>query len=101
MLVPHRELSEAALAGVVEEYVTRDGTELTDAASKTKEVLLRLDRGELVLVYDVETGSCNIVPSDEIEQERGGRNVPVSGTAGGGLDSGDGDEREGGRFPGR
>jgi len=69
VVVPHRQLSAAALAAVVEEYVTRDGTELTDATPKTATVVELLDRGELLLVYDVESESCNIVsaadaPSD-------------------------------------
>ena len=61
VVVPHRQLSAAALAAVVEEYVTRDGTELTDATPKTATVVELLDRGELLLVYDVDSGSCNIV----------------------------------------
>ena len=59
-------LSAEALSGVVEEYVTRDGTELTDATSKTEAVLRALDRGELVLVYDPESCTCNIVPVDQV-----------------------------------
>jgi len=70
MVISHRELSPEALAGVIEEHVTRDGTELTDVASKTAEVLLRLDRGELVLVYDPGSASCNIVTPDQPDGSR-------------------------------
>jgi uncharacterized protein YheU (UPF0270 family) len=69
VIVPHRALSEDALAGVIEEYVTRDGTEHTDAATKAAAVLARLDRGELVLVYDAESESCNILPADQVPPE--------------------------------
>jgi uncharacterized protein YheU (UPF0270 family) len=58
------------LTGVVEEYVTRDGTELTDATGKVASVLAALDRGELVLVYDSEADSCNIMPADQLPDDR-------------------------------
>ena len=68
MIVPHRQLSPAALEGVIEEYVTRDGTELTDAPRKSASVLAGLERGELVLVYDPEADSCTIMPADQVPE---------------------------------
>jgi len=64
MRVPHTELQESTLTGVIEEYVTRDGTELSDSEAKIAAVRKALDRGEIVIVYDPDTESCNIVPSD-------------------------------------
>jgi uncharacterized protein YheU (UPF0270 family) len=64
MRVPHKELQEGTLTGVIEEYVTRDGTDLSDSEAKIAKVRQGLDRGELVIVFDPETESCNIVPSD-------------------------------------
>ena len=64
MRVPHTELQESTLTGVIEEYVTRDGTELSDSEAKIAAVRRGLDRGEIVIVYDPDTESCNIVPSD-------------------------------------
>ena len=61
VLVPYRQLSAAALAGVIEEYVTRDGTEPGDAAEKSETVLDLLASGELLLVYDPDSESCNIL----------------------------------------
>lgn len=58
------------MTGVIEEYVTRDGTELSDAEIKIAAVRSRLDAGELQLVYDDETESCNIVPADWPEDQR-------------------------------
>ena len=66
MIIPPRKLSPDTLAMVVEEYVTRDGTEQTDAATKVASVLRCLDSGELVLVYDPEDESCNIVQPDRL-----------------------------------
>jgi len=64
MIVAHRELSSAALSGVIEEYVTRDGTNLEEATEKAAAVRAALDAGELVIVYDAETETCNILPAD-------------------------------------
>ena len=87
MIIPHHALSDEALRGVIEEYVTRDGTELTDATTKIVAVRGHLDRGELVVVFDVEAETCNILAPDQ---------VPVpTGEAGGDpdceCDRGDGD----------
>ena len=71
MIVPHRSLSPEALAAVIEEYVSRDGTESTDASVKAAQVSAALDRGELVLVFDAEAESCNLLPPDEVPGEAG------------------------------
>ena len=62
--IPWQSLSEAALRGVLEEFVTRDGTELSDSVTKIAAVKKALAQGELVLVYNPETESCNIVPAE-------------------------------------
>ena len=62
MRIPHTELQDETLTRVIEEFVTRDGTELSGAETKIAAVRRALVRGELALVYDEETESCNIVP---------------------------------------
>lgn len=68
MVVPYRQLSTEALQGVIEEFVTREGTDYggtnVPLADKVAEVLGQLERGQAVLVYDEETQSCNIIASD-------------------------------------
>ena len=76
IIIPHRELSAEALAGVIEEYVTRDGTELGEVTDKSDAVVRLLDRGELVLVYDPESESCNIITPDRSSSVR---NEPKGG----------------------
>lgn len=61
MIIPFQRLSREALNAVLEEYVTRDGTEFTDVEAKKNAVLLSLQSGELVLHYDSATSSCNIL----------------------------------------
>jgi uncharacterized protein YheU (UPF0270 family) len=64
MIIPHNELSDDALTGLIEEFVTRDGTEMSDASAKAAIVRKGLDRGDLLVVYDPKSESCNIVPAD-------------------------------------
>jgi uncharacterized protein YheU (UPF0270 family) len=64
MVVPYSMLSESALNNLVEEYVTRDGTDNTDSFIKKDEIIKQLKSGNLVIVYDEDTNSSNIVESD-------------------------------------
>lgn len=61
MLIPYDKLSPEALRGVIEEIVTRDGTELSDAEDKIRQVLRLLQQGKLVITYDPEIRTCNIL----------------------------------------
>jgi uncharacterized protein len=68
--IPYQELSPEALQGVVEEFVTRDGTDYgeTEVALETKvsQVLNQLHSGKAVIVFDQKTETCNILPSGDI-----------------------------------
>ena len=65
MEIPHRELSEPALRGVVESYVLREGTDYGhrhySLEEKIAAVMRQLDRGEAVVVFDPETETVSIV----------------------------------------
>ena len=69
MIVPHRQLSAEALIGVLEEYVTRHGTELSEASAKVAAVRRDLELGILVLVYDADSDSCYLLPADQVPEE--------------------------------
>ena len=65
MLIPFDQLSEDALQGLIEEYVTREGTDyghqdysMTD---KVAGVLAQLQRGEAVIHFDSYMQSCTIL----------------------------------------
>jgi uncharacterized protein YheU (UPF0270 family) len=65
MRIPHRQLSPAALRAVVEEFVTRDGTDDSSVPSRIERVLRQLDAGTIELHYDAESASCSIqAPAD-------------------------------------
>ena len=59
--IPLDQLSSEALRAVVTEFVTRDGTELTDAARKSEQVIALLESGRAELWFDPATRTCNIL----------------------------------------
>lgn len=68
IIVPHDRLSQTALQGLIEEFVTRDGTDsgyADGSLEKNIEMVIRqLNRGDVVIVYDEATQSVNIVPKE-------------------------------------
>jgi uncharacterized protein YheU (UPF0270 family) len=59
------QLSPEALRGLVEEFVTRDGTDYgaveQSVETKTAQVRAQLASGEARIVFDPDSGSANIV----------------------------------------
>jgi uncharacterized protein len=67
-LIPIDKLSHEALRGVIEEFVTRQGTDYgeTEVSPETsfRQVKHRLEKGIAVLVFDDETETTNILRAD-------------------------------------
>ncbi|NNE01423.1 MAG: YheU family protein [Pirellulaceae bacterium] len=61
MLIPHTALSPAALRAIVEEFVTRDGTDHSAIDRRIEVVMGQLANGSIELHFDEETQSCNLV----------------------------------------
>ncbi len=72
MIVPYEKLSREALQGLIEEFVTRDGTDSgyiqKGLAQNVDMVINQLRRGDAVVVYDTKTGSANIALRDTLEK---------------------------------
>ena len=70
MIIPHQMLSPETLQGVIEAFVTREGTDYgTQDISLTTKVLQvwqQLDAGTAVPVYDEDTESCTIQPTNQL-----------------------------------
>ena len=68
MIIPHQMLSSEALRGVIEAFVTREGTDYGEhaVALETKIVQIRqqLDVGTAVIVYDEATRSWTMQPTN-------------------------------------
>ena len=61
MLIPHSPLSSKAIRAVLEEFVTRDGTDHSSVEVRIEHVLTQLDAGLAELHFDDETKTCNIL----------------------------------------
>lgn len=67
--ISYEQLSPEALHGVIEEFVTRDGTDYgeVEIALETKidQVLAQIKSGKAVIVFDQETESCTVLRRDD------------------------------------
>ncbi len=65
--IPHEMLSPEVLRRVIEEFVTREGTEYGDhdvtLDDKVAQVMAQLKRGEAKIAYDDESNSVSLVPA--------------------------------------
>lgn len=63
--IPFTALSDAALTGLIEEFVTRDGTdygfEEVPLATKMQQLRLALQRGDARIFFDEESQSVQII----------------------------------------
>ena len=68
MEIPHHQVPEQTLLAIIEEFISREGTDyghreytLDEKVEKVKSQLLN---GEIKLLFDSETSSCNLVKVD-------------------------------------
>ena len=66
MLIPYTKLSEKALKGIIEEYISREGTEYGvkeyTFEQKIEQIRQQLLQGEIKINFDTETETCNLFP---------------------------------------
>ncbi|MCG8640748.1 MAG: YheU family protein [Desulfobacterales bacterium] len=69
VVIPHDRLSKEALNGVIEEFVTRDGTDYgpTEVSLETKisQIRAQLNNKTAVIVFDSASQTCNILPAND------------------------------------
>lgn len=70
--VPYSQLNPDTLRALVEEFITREGTDYgeveVDLETKVRQVTGQLKKGEAVIVFDEKSETCNIVPRDELKE---------------------------------
>ncbi|MGB2130484.1 MAG: YheU family protein [Marinobacterium sp.] len=70
MIVPWQELDPATLENLLQEFVSRDGTDYGEQeyslADKVQQVRRALEHGDAVLIFSERSGLCNIVPADQV-----------------------------------
>ena len=67
--IPVNKLSHEALQGVIEEYISRDGTDYSEievpTETKFRYVKQKLEKGLAVLIFDGEAETTNIFLADD------------------------------------
>lgn len=65
MIIPHEQLSDEALRGLMEEFITREGTdygwEETPLETMVEQVRAQVERGDVVIVFDPATESVSLL----------------------------------------
>lgn len=69
MQIPYQELSNDALSAVIEEFITREGTDYGDQVytleEKVEHVKEQLRRKEILINFDPDTQTCHISSANE------------------------------------
>ena len=67
MDIPYTEISEEALKAIIQEYITREGTEYGikeySFEQKIEQIKQQLLNGDIKINFDDETQTCNLVPN--------------------------------------
>ncbi len=65
MEIPFKELDKTTLNNLIEEFVSREGTDYGyhdySLEDKVKHVMTQLEKDRVFIDYDVESSTCNIV----------------------------------------
>lgn len=72
MLIPYQHLSPEALQGLIEDFVTRDGTDNGDDtpfATRIERVRTALQRQHAVIIFDPATSQCSLCLRHQVPAE--------------------------------
>lgn len=72
MLIPHDLLEAETLDNLLEDFVTREGTDNGDdtpLATRVERARHALKRGEAVIVFDPESQQCQLMLKSEVPKE--------------------------------
>lgn len=72
MIIPHQQLSPDALQGLIEEFITREGTDYgvqeISLVDKVAQVKRQLEQGEVVIVFDIATETVTLLTQYQAKQ---------------------------------
>ena len=72
MLIPHDQLEVDTLTRLIEDFVTREGTDNGDETpleTRVQRVRKALDKGEAVIVFDPESQQCQLALKRDVPKE--------------------------------
>ena len=68
MKIPCVELSADVLNALIEEFITREGTDYGEReislTEKVEQVKVQIKRGEVLIVFDEKSRTCNLLPNE-------------------------------------
>jgi len=71
MKIPHQQLSPDAIHAIVEEFVTRSGTDYGEhefsLEQKVQQVMRQLESKDVVVVFDPVTETCSILAAADAQ----------------------------------
>jgi uncharacterized protein YheU (UPF0270 family) len=74
IIIPHEKLSPEALNGLIEEFVTRPGTDTGYTKNTLQQnvdmVKRQLKRGDILVVYDEGTQTANVIPKEKLKEAK-------------------------------
>lgn len=72
MIIPHKQIAPETLYALLESYANRDGTDYGEVElsldDKVRQLELALKRGEIVLCYEEQTDSINLMTAQAAKQ---------------------------------
>ncbi|MFT7490539.1 MAG: hypothetical protein ACI80S_000120 [Pseudohongiellaceae bacterium] len=72
MIIPPDQVSADALGGLIEEFITREGTDYGqidfDLSVKVDQVKHQLDKGDIVIIFDSITESVNLMTKHQYQE---------------------------------
>ena len=72
MIIPYKDLSDETLQLLVEDFVTRDGTDYGQAEistqDKARRLLVSLKAGDMLISYNEETETCGLITKEELSK---------------------------------
>lgn len=67
--IPQERLAEEVLVAIIEEFISREGTDYgaveQDFTTKVTRVKRQIEKGDVVIVFDPESESCNLLTKRE------------------------------------
>ena len=72
MIIPPDQISGDALDGLIEEFITREGTDYGQVdfylSMKVDQVRHQLDKGDIVIIFDSTTESVNLMTKYQYQE---------------------------------
>ena len=72
MLIPHHQLADDTLTRLIEDFVTRDGTDNGDETpldTRIERVCHALSKGQAVIVFDADSQQCQLALKRDVPKE--------------------------------